>query len=241
MSDDATDYKQKWENTYGQVYAKGRRHWRPELATPRAFARFMQSKWAPPAGARILEAGCGDGLNAIRLAQDGYDVTGVDISEAAISRAREVAAENGVDVQFLCLDLAHDELPSSCGYDLWIDIKTLHCLWEDEDRQSYLISVRTALRERGILFLNGGLALADVREHFPAVFEALEPAIQAQAHTLDRELPKDKREGIRCETLDWYCQELTQAGLKVREARREASIETGWGAIVIAQQRAPAV
>ncbi len=184
----------------------------------------------------MLEAGCGDGLNAIRLAQAGYDVTGVDISESAIARAREVAVESNVDVEFFCLDLVHDELPSSCGYNLWVDIKTLHCLWENRDRQSYLASVTAVLRGKGILFLNCGLALADVREHFPDVFEALEPAIQAQADTPDRELPKDKREGIRCETLDWYCHELEQAGLKVREARREASIESGWGAIVIAQK-----
>lgn len=232
---DVTNYRKHWDDTYREAYADGRRHWRAELAIPRAFEEFMRSRWAPPVGARILEAGCGDGLNVIHLTRMGYSVTGVDVSEAAIARAREAAAEADVEAEFLCLDIVCDKLPRHDGYDLWVDIKTLHCLWEDADRQRYLAAAASALREHGILFLNCALALADVRCHFPAVFEALDPQTRAQADTLDRDLPIEARAGIRCETLDWYCQELKQAGFSICEARREATIERGWGIIVIAQ------
>lgn len=97
----------------------------------------MQSPWAPLKGARIVEAGCGDGLNAIRLAQAGYTVTGIDISALAIARAREAATEAGAVVEFLCLDLVRQAPPQPHDYDLWVDIKTLHCLWRDEDRRHY--------------------------------------------------------------------------------------------------------
>jgi SAM-dependent methyltransferase len=231
-----SDYREYWQSIYRAAYAEGREHWRPELATPPAFAEFMRSSWPPPSGSRVLEAGCGDGLNAIRLAATGYIVTGVDISAEAIARAHEVAAGEGLEVEFLCMDLVHDDLTFDDKYDLWVDIKTLHCLWEDKDRRRYLARAADALCENGILFLNCALALADVREHFPEVFSALDPATQEQAGILDRELAESERQGIRCETLDWYCHELEQAGFAICEARREASIESGWGAIIIARK-----
>ena len=40
----------------------------------------------PPA--TVLDAGCGPGLYAVRLAQAGYDVTGVDVNAAAVRHAR---------------------------------------------------------------------------------------------------------------------------------------------------------
>ena len=139
-------------------------------------------------------------------------------------------------VEFLCLDLVHDSLSGRGDYDLWVDIKTLHCLWRDEDRKQYLANVASSLRKNGILFLNCGLALIDVRGHFPSVFEALDAETRAQADMLDRELPQEEWTGIRCETLEWYCDEVKQAGLTICKAEREASIEAGWGAVVVAQR-----
>ena len=231
-----SDYREYWQSIYRSAYAEGREHWRPELATPPAFAEFMGSDLAPPPGSRVLEAGCGDGLNAIHLAAVGYVVTGVDISAEAIARALEVAAKANVEVEFLCMDLVRDDCWLQGKYNLWVDIKTLHCLWEDEDRRKYLAGAADALSENGILFLNCALALADVQEYFPEVFAALEPAAQAQADILDRYLAEGERTGIRCETLDWYCCELEEAGFSICEARREASIESGWGAIIIARK-----
>ncbi len=230
------DYKAHWERTYRQAYAEGREHWRPGLATPKAFRDFIESRWAPSEGARVLEAGCSDGLNAIGLARQGYSVTGVDVSPTAIARAREVARDLGVTVEFLCLDLVCDSLPGDRAYDLWIDIKTLHCLWQDEDRRRYLANAAACLRRDGVLFLNCGLALRDVREHYPCVFAKLDEETRGGAELLDRDLPPHLRSGIRCETLDWYCTEITQAGMTICEATREASIEGGWGAIIVAKK-----
>jgi methylase of polypeptide subunit release factors len=40
---------------------------------------------------RTLEIGCGTGINAIYLAQHGFEVVGVDISPLAIENARGMA------------------------------------------------------------------------------------------------------------------------------------------------------
>src|ERR1700676_2864379 len=54
---------------------------------------------------RALDLGCGTGANAVWLAQQGFAVVGVDVSPAAVERARRRAEEAGVAVQFVAADL----------------------------------------------------------------------------------------------------------------------------------------
>ena len=54
---------------------------------------------------RAVELGCGTGANAVWLAQQGFDVTGVDISPLAVERARARAEAAGVRCHFLVADL----------------------------------------------------------------------------------------------------------------------------------------
>jgi 2-polyprenyl-3-methyl-5-hydroxy-6-metoxy-1,4-benzoquinol methylase len=50
---------------------------------------------------RALELGCGTGTNAIWLAQQGFDVTAVDLSSLAVERARRAAHDAGVAIHFV--------------------------------------------------------------------------------------------------------------------------------------------
>jgi len=54
---------------------------------------------------RAIEIGCGTGNNAVWLAQQGFDVTAVDLSPLAIERARRRALEAGVKVNFVAGDV----------------------------------------------------------------------------------------------------------------------------------------
>jgi 2-polyprenyl-3-methyl-5-hydroxy-6-metoxy-1,4-benzoquinol methylase len=49
---------------------------------------------------RVLDIGCGTGRHAIELAGRGYDVTGIDLSDSLLKRAREKAAGRNVRVDF---------------------------------------------------------------------------------------------------------------------------------------------
>ncbi len=55
-------------------------------------------------GDRILELGCGDGALSCLLASQGFDVTGVDISEGMIEQAKTRAAQQGVNARFVIAD-----------------------------------------------------------------------------------------------------------------------------------------
>jgi methyl halide transferase len=49
---------------------------------------------------RAIDLGCGSGINAVWLAQHGFDVTGIDLSPLATEQARARAAAAGVVVRF---------------------------------------------------------------------------------------------------------------------------------------------
>ncbi|WIG60200.1 MAG: hypothetical protein OJF49_002948 [Ktedonobacterales bacterium] len=57
------------------------------------------------AGKSLLHLQCNMGSDTLSWARLGAHVTGVDIADAAIARARELAAETGLDARFICSDL----------------------------------------------------------------------------------------------------------------------------------------
>lgn len=60
---------------------------------------------------RALDLACGAGRNALWLAEQGWSVTAVDGSAAAIAILRERAAARGLNVDARVADLAGDEFP----------------------------------------------------------------------------------------------------------------------------------
>ncbi|MCI0440493.1 MAG: methyltransferase domain-containing protein [Chloroflexi bacterium] len=60
-----------------------------------------------PAGADVLDLGCGSGVPTTRRLAERFNVTGVDISERQVERARR----NVPSAAFLCADMAEVEFP----------------------------------------------------------------------------------------------------------------------------------
>jgi len=56
-------------------------------------------------GSSILDAGCGTGRHAVKLASKGFKVTGVDQSEGMLRMARKAADEARVDLNLIKTDL----------------------------------------------------------------------------------------------------------------------------------------
>jgi SAM-dependent methyltransferase len=82
-----------------------------DLIAPRdpAMEAFYRDA-ALESGPRLLELACGSGRFAVPLAEAGLTVTGLDLSEAMLERAREVAAERRVAVELLMGDIRNFDL-----------------------------------------------------------------------------------------------------------------------------------
>ena len=102
-----------------------------------------------PAGERleILDVGTGPGFFAINLALAGHSVTGVDVTEEMLCRARENAAAYGAAPRFLCQ--SGDALPFADGsFDLVI---SRNVLWNLERPEQALAEWCRVLRPGGRL------------------------------------------------------------------------------------------
>ena len=64
----------------------------------------------PPGQA--LDVGCGEGADAIWLAERGWVVTAIDVSRVALDRAEAAARRRGVEVTWLLTGLVEASLPS---------------------------------------------------------------------------------------------------------------------------------
>jgi SAM-dependent methyltransferase len=102
---------------------------------------------------RAIDLGCGAGANAIYLAQKGFEVTGVDYTEAAIEKARVRAKEAGVEVNFVVDDLTNLQLVSGM-FDFLLDYGVLDDL-RLHQREPYLRNILPLTRS-GSQFLLWG-------------------------------------------------------------------------------------
>jgi SAM-dependent methyltransferase len=100
---------------------------------------------------RVLDVGCGTGEHALLAASLGLEATGIDLVAAAIDRAREKAAQRGLEVRFLVgnvLDLA--DLGQQ--FDTVLDSGLFHVL-QDDDRSMFVAGLREVVRPGGRYFL----------------------------------------------------------------------------------------
>lgn len=103
-----------------------------------------------PAGGRVLDAPCGAGRIAVRLAERGLEVSGIDISAPEIAEARRVAAERGVDVRYEVADVR--EAPTR-QYDAFVCWGNSFGYLPHEGTVEQLNAARRALRTGGRLVL----------------------------------------------------------------------------------------
>jgi SAM-dependent methyltransferase len=101
---------------------------------------------------QVLDAGCGTGEHVLLAASHGAaDAMGIDLSPAAIERARAKAVERGVQARFEVGDALNLGALGS-QFDTLIDSGLFH-IFSDEDRACYVASLATAFKPGGHLYL----------------------------------------------------------------------------------------
>jgi 2-polyprenyl-3-methyl-5-hydroxy-6-metoxy-1,4-benzoquinol methylase len=79
--------------------------------------RFLVAETAALRPGRALDLACGEGRNAVWLAERGWQVTGVDFAEVALEKARSLADTRGVAGEWVAADL-RDYQPEQGAFDL---------------------------------------------------------------------------------------------------------------------------
>lgn len=105
-----------------------------------------------------LDAGCGEGYFSIYLAKNGFDVTGIDFSETAISRAKKNAERAGVECRFMKQD-AIDINGFDERFDFIFEWGLLHLIMPPE-RRKYLSGMKRVLKKSG-MYMSASLSHLD--------------------------------------------------------------------------------
>jgi SAM-dependent methyltransferase len=111
---------------------------------------FMEKEISFNKQARILDIGCGTGRHAIEMAQRGYHhITGVDLSDAQLTRAKEKAQEKNLKIDFQKQDAR--DLPFHDEFDLVIMIceGAFPLMETDEMNYHILQNAAKALKSNG--------------------------------------------------------------------------------------------
>jgi len=96
----------------------------------------------------ILELCCGTGRLTIPLAQEGYNITGVDISTSMLKQAKGKANESKIPISFIKADIRSLDLPEV--YDIiFIPFNSIHHLYTNQDFFKVLIGVKKLLKKNG--------------------------------------------------------------------------------------------
>jgi ubiquinone/menaquinone biosynthesis C-methylase UbiE len=104
-----------------------------------------------PQGSSILDVGCGWGRHALALAKRGYQVTGLDQSEALLKIAQEQMREQESNVQWIRGDMRH--LPWTNRFRAVINVFSSFGLFEEEENLFVLQQMHHALEPGGLLLL----------------------------------------------------------------------------------------
>lgn len=145
---------------------------------------------------QVLDCACGIGTQTIGLARRGHRMTGSDLSDAAIARARREASLRGLDVTFHVADMRDlSALPES-GFDAVVaGDNALPHLLSDDDLTRALTSIAAALKPQGVF-------LATLRDYDDLL--RTRPALQAPGF-----YSRDGRRHIVHQVWDWDGNEYT--------------------------------
>lgn len=121
----------------------------------------------------VLELGCGIGRFSHYMALQGHQVTGIDFSPVAISKARKRLSRNLPNMEFHVADVTALDFPEEF-FDISFDIGCFHCL-NREQQYMYVASLATILKKGAFHLLwtmkSSPNGLYSNPEHIEAIFD----------------------------------------------------------------------
>ena len=152
---------------------------------------------------RALDLACGEGRNAVWLAERGWRVTGVDFSDVALAKAAELAASRGVEVDWVVADVL-DYRPEARAFDL---VAVLYLQLPRDELLHALESAAVAVAPGGTLLVlghdttnltngHGGPKDASVLYTAADLVPALRDLVLERAEAVERTVPLADGEAV---------------------------------------------
>lgn len=177
---------------------------------------------------KILDLGCGRGRHAINLNKEGYKVTGIDLSEQAITTAREKAVALGLDnIRFEVRDM-RNPLPET--FDAIVNLFTTFGYFKSDEENAGVLESVTQMLEPGGIFVLDYLNAQQVKQSF-------RPADEGEFHGIHYEIQrylsnnsiikeiefsgeqiggtKKYAERVKLYGLSWFEREMGKRGLEI--------------------------
>lgn len=132
---------------YEKRYAGAEYYWGTE---PGAFCDELIAL-KPVPGARVLDIGCGEGKDAVYLAQKGYAVTAFDLAPSGVAKAKRLARERGVAIDAYTDDI--NAFRTDGTFDIVYSTGTIQYL-RDENRAAFFEKINRITRVHGIAYFN---------------------------------------------------------------------------------------
>jgi cyclopropane fatty-acyl-phospholipid synthase-like methyltransferase len=130
---------------------------------------------ALPVG-KVLDIGCGTGIDSVFLATRGWEVTGVEMEHRAVQEAQKRAQAAGVPARFVRGDVTKlADLGIGTGFTLLLDIGCFHTLPRSQ-RDRYVQSVTAAAAPDATLLLftfTYGASPDEIRRRFEDGWDVL--------------------------------------------------------------------
>ncbi len=181
--------KKYWENIYQTKDLQNVSWYQPKPTTSLEFLKqFDVSKTA-----KIIDIGGGDSYLVDNLLDLGYqDITVLDISEAALDKAKQRLGNNASKVKWIVADAA--TFKPTEKYDFWHDRAAFHFLTQETEITNYVDTVQKSINPNGVL------VIGTFSEQGPTKCSGIEIKQYSEISMTDR--LKAFFEKIKCITVD---------------------------------------
>ena len=117
------------------------------LKVYRKEADFLKEVLSLSAGQRVLDLGCGAGEHCLALAQQGINVTVIDIAPGLVDYARRQAAKADVPAEFICADMR--TFRPKVRFDAVFTSSGTFGIFDDAGNRAVLQTISAALANEG--------------------------------------------------------------------------------------------
>lgn len=171
--DEINEVKKRYDNNVEDEWDRHQRHFIEFEINKRYIYKYVNK------GDRILDIGGGPGRYSLDLAQNGCDVTLLDLSQGNIDFAAVKAVEAGLDIKTICGDARYADTLVSGTFDAVLLMGPLYHLTKEDDRVKAVEAALKLLKPGGYIFaafISSYAAVWDYLTHKPEAI--LDPSEQ---------------------------------------------------------------